>query len=118
MDQAVRSVMRENLGALVPGIRWVAPQSGGAGAVSGRLTLEIVRFDGVRGHRAVLTGYWSLTDTGGAVKIPARRIQLEVKVDGDKYDALAAAETRLLGDWAREMAPALKAALTGRPPAP
>jgi uncharacterized protein len=112
--------------------RWVAPLSDGiARAVAGDLTvllgtpdvattplvnfnpsywvtIDVQRFDSIRGQEALLEAVWTVRRTTGGETRSGRTLAREA-VQGDGFDALAAAHSRALAKMSGDIAAAIRA---------
>jgi hypothetical protein len=112
--------------------RWVAPLSDGiARAVAGDLTvllgtpdvatapllnfnpsywvtIDVQRFDSIRGQEALLEAVWTVRRTTGGETRSGRTLARET-VQGDGFDALAAAHSRALAKMSGDIAAAIRA---------
>ena len=112
--------------------RWVAPLSDGiARAVAGDLTvllgtpdvattplvnfnpsywvtIDVQRFDSIRGQAALLEAVWTVRRTTGGETRSGRTLARET-VQGDGFDALAAAHSRALAKMSGDIAAAIRA---------
>ena len=112
--------------------RWVAPLSDGiARAVAGDLTvllgtpdvataplanfnpsywvtIDVQRFDSIRGQAALLEAVWTVRRTAGGETRSGRTVAREA-VQGDGFDALAAAHSRALAKMSGDIAAAIRA---------
>jgi uncharacterized protein len=112
--------------------RWVAPLSDGiAHAVAGDLTvllgtpdvataplvnfnpsywvtIDVQRFDSIRGQEALLEAVWTVRRTTGGETRSGRTLARET-VQGDGFDALAAAHSRALAKMSGDIAAAIRA---------
>lgn len=70
--------------------------------------VEVRRFDALPGQKAVLTADWTVLDASGALR-DWKSLSLEEAVSGTDPAALAAAQSRLLERFSRELALALAA---------
>ncbi|MHC5034407.1 MAG: PqiC family protein, partial [Planctomycetota bacterium] len=73
-----------------------------------RIVIDIVRFDGQLGERALLEARWTILRGDGDGALVRRKSSFEAPTDGEGYEALVAAHSRTLADLAREMAAALR----------
>jgi uncharacterized lipoprotein YmbA len=112
--------------------RWAAPLSDGiARAVAGDLTvllgtpdvaaapfanfepaytvtIEVQRFESVRGESALVEAVWAVRKTSGRETRSGRTVAREA-VQGDGFDALAAAHSRAIASMSNDIAAAIRA---------
>ena len=118
--------------------RWVAPLSDSiARAVAGNLvvilatpdvataplanfnpaylvTIDVQRFDSIRGQAAVLEAVWTVRKTATAEARSSRTVARET-VQGDSFEALAAAHSRALAKLSSDIATAIRAEAEQKP---
>jgi uncharacterized protein len=111
--------------------RWVAPLNDGiARAVAGdlvlilgtpdvatetlanfnptyRVTIDVQRFDSIRGQAAILEAVWTVRKTAGGETVSGRTVARE-SVQGQGFDALAAAHSRALTKMSGDIAAAIR----------
>jgi len=73
-----------------------------------RVTIEVQRFDSVPGQAATLEAVWTVRKAAGAVTRAGRAVARE-PVQGDGFDALAAAHSRALAKLSADIAAAIRA---------
>jgi uncharacterized lipoprotein YmbA len=71
-----------------------------------RVTIDVQRFESIRGQAAVLEAVWVVRQTGGRV-LSGRTVARE-PVQGDGFDALAAAHSRALVKVSADIAAAIR----------
>ena len=118
--------------------RWVAPLNDGiARAVAGdlamllgtpdvaaapladfnpayRVTIDVQRFESVRGQAALVEAVWSVRKTAGGETRSGRTLARET-VQGDSFEALAAAHSRALARMSGDIAQAIRAEADEKP---
>jgi uncharacterized lipoprotein YmbA len=82
-----------------------------------RVTIDVQRFDSVPGQAALLEAMWTVRRTAGGETRSGRTTASEA-VQGDSYDALAAAHSRALAKMSSEIATAIRAEAEHRPDRP
>ncbi|WP_243311271.1 PqiC family protein [Fundidesulfovibrio agrisoli] len=70
-----------------------------------QVALQVLRFDGAPAHTAVLRASWSILDSQGELLV-WKSSTLQESVAGPGYDALAAAQSRLVARLSQEIAQA------------
>ncbi len=73
-----------------------------------RVTIDVQRFDSVPGQAALLEAEWTVRRTAGARTRSGRTVAREA-VQGDGFDALAAAHSRALAKMSGDIATAIRA---------
>lgn len=73
-----------------------------------RVTIDVQRFDSVPGQAALLEAVWTVRKASGAVTRSGRTVAREA-VQGDGFDALAAAHSRALAKMSGDIAAAIRA---------
>jgi uncharacterized lipoprotein YmbA len=73
-----------------------------------RVTIDVQRFESARGEAALLEAVWVVRATAGGTSSSGRTVAREA-VQGDGYEALAAAHSRAIARLAEEVAAAIRA---------
>ncbi|HVA39654.1 MAG TPA: PqiC family protein [Candidatus Binataceae bacterium] len=73
-----------------------------------RVTIDVQRFDSVRGQAALVEAVWTVRRTAGGETRSGRTVAREA-VQGDGFDALAAAHSRALAKMSGDIAAAIRA---------
>ena len=73
-----------------------------------RVTIEVQRFDSAPGQAALLEAVWTVRKASGGVTRSGRTVAREA-VQGDGFDALAAAHSRALAKMSGDIAAAIRA---------
>ena len=73
-----------------------------------RVTIDVQRFDSVRGQAALVEAVWTVHRTAGGETRSGRTVAREA-VQGDGFDALAAAHSRALAKMSGDIAAAIRA---------
>lgn len=79
-----------------------------------RVTIDIQRFESVPGHSALVEAMWTVHRTAGGDTRSGRTIASE-PVQGDGFDALAAAHSRALAKMSGDIAVAIRAEAAAKP---
>jgi uncharacterized lipoprotein YmbA len=77
-----------------------------------QVIVDVDRFDGEGSKTAVLQASWSIVDTERHKILVKKRVDIRQPSEGDGYDDLVEAQSRALADLSRQIAEAVKAALT------
>ena len=72
-----------------------------------RVDVDIAQFQAISGQGAVLNVTWRVLDGTGTNVISRHNASFQERIDGDGYDPVVAAESRLLGKLADAMAESL-----------
>jgi uncharacterized lipoprotein YmbA len=72
------------------------------------VTIDVQRFDSIRGQAAVLEAVWTVRKTAGGTTRSARTSARET-VQGESFEALAAAHSRALAKLSSDIATAIRA---------
>ncbi len=72
--------------------------------VTYQILLDCYRFDGTLGEKAVLEAQWSIVGKKGRKVLRVKRSTIIEPAGGPSYEALVAAQSRVLGKLSREMA--------------
>jgi uncharacterized lipoprotein YmbA len=78
-----------------------------------RVTIDVQRFDSVRGELARLEAVWTVRETAGG-KTRSGRALVHESVQGEGFEALAAAHSRALAKLSTDVAAAIRAAADAR----
>ena len=81
-----------------------------------RVTINVQRFESIQGDAAVLEAVWVVRPTAGGDARSGRTVAREA-VQGDGFDALAAAHSRALVKLSGDIAEAIRVAATSAPSA-
>ena len=79
-----------------------------------RVTIAVQRFESVRGEAALVEAVWAVRATAGGTPRLGRTVAREA-VQGDGFDALAAAHSRALARLSADIAAAIRAEAGHRP---
>lgn len=79
-----------------------------------RVTIDVQRFDSVPGQAALLEAEWTVRRTAGAQTRSGRTVARET-VQGDGFDALAAAHSRALAKMSGDIATAIRTEAEDKP---
>ena len=78
------------------------------------VTIDVQRFDSTRGQATVLEAVWAVRKTAGGEPRSSRTVARET-VQGDGFDALAAAHSRALAKLSSDIAAAIRAEAEQKP---
>jgi len=78
------------------------------------VTIDVQRFDSIRGQAAVLEAVWTVRKTAGTEARSSRTVARET-VQGDSFEALAAAHSRALAKLSGDIATAIRAESEQKP---
>jgi len=78
-----------------------------------RVTIDVLRFDSVQGESVLVDAVWALRATAGG-KTRSGHIVTREAVQGEGFEALAAAHSRALAKLAADIAAAIRAAADAR----
>jgi uncharacterized lipoprotein YmbA len=79
-----------------------------------RVTIDVQRFESVPGHSALVEAVWTVRGTAGGETRSGRTTAPEA-VQGDSFDALAAAHSRALARLSGDIATAIRAEAEDKP---
>jgi len=79
-----------------------------------RVTIDVQRFDSVQGQAALLDAVWTVRQTAGGATRSGRTAARE-PVQGDGFDALAAAHSRALAKLSADIAAAIRTEAEAKP---
>jgi uncharacterized lipoprotein YmbA len=77
------------------------------------VTIDVQRFDSVQGEAALVDAVWAVRATAGGKTRSGRTLAREA-LQGDGFEALAAAHSRALAKLSRDIAAAIRAAADSR----
>ncbi len=78
-----------------------------------RVTIDVQRFNSVRGEAALVEAVWAVRETAGGKTRSGRTLAREA-VQGEGFEALAAAHSRALAKLSADIAAAIRAAADSR----
>ncbi len=76
--------------------------------VTYQVLIDVYRFDGVPGEKAILDAQWSILGGRGKKVLLRKRSTFLEAIQGPSFSALVTAESRALGSLSREIASAVK----------
>ncbi|WP_428560539.1 MAG: PqiC family protein [Solidesulfovibrio sp. DCME] len=100
-------ILTENLAGLVCAKPLVTYPWPTGGHPDRQVVIQVARFDGVLGQDAVLRASWSVLDTDGK-NLAWRSNEYRQAAGGPDYDSLAAAQSRLVEQFAKDVADSLR----------
>lgn len=103
-------VLAENLSTLLATQRITVVPHHAATRQSRRVTVDVVRFDGLLGGDVTLVTRWSVLGPDGVEQVPVRRSTLVVPTTREDYEGIAAAMSEAVAALGREMAEAIRTA--------
>jgi len=114
LKESVPRTLGENVSALLSTQHlYLYPWTGSAN-IDYQIAVDITRFDAARGGDAVLNARWTIL-AGNSKEILVRKNSVITEESGGPgYDALAAAESRLLEKLSHEIAAAVKSIAQGK----
>ena len=102
-------VLAENLGALIPSDQVIVFPWARSAQVDYEVSVEVTQFDGRLGGECSLVARWNIYGREKKAVLATGKSSLSEATAGGDYDAMAAAQSRLVGALSREIAGALKA---------
>ena len=108
LGASIASVVARNLAVLL-GTPEVATGSLANFNPDYRVTIDVQRFESVRGGTAVVDAVWAVQKTGGGPSRTGRTVASE-PVQGEGFDALAAGHSRALATMSADIAAAIRSA--------
>ncbi|MEA4855797.1 MAG: PqiC family protein [Solidesulfovibrio sp.] len=100
-------ILTENLAGLVCAKPLVTYPWPTGGHPDRQVVIQVARFDGVLGQDAVLRASWSVLDADGK-NLAWRSNEYKQAAAGPDYDSLAAAQSRLVEQFAKDVADSLR----------
>jgi len=73
------------------------------------VTVDVIRFDGTPGENASLVARWTILGDDGEKVLQKKKSSFSEPTDGQGYEALVSAESRLVTALSREIAAAINA---------
>ena len=112
-------VLRENLAAMIPSHEVVVFPWPQTAQVDYEVAVDVARFEGQLGGDCALVARWSIYGRERKAVLRTGGANLSEPTNGGSYEAIAAAQSRLIAALSREIATALKAiARAENPPGP
>ena len=102
-------VLVENLSALLSTDRIVPYPRKKSMPTDYQVTVDVIRFDGTPGEKASLVVRWTVLGDDGEKVLQKKKSSLSEPTDGQGYEALVSAESRLVTALSREIAAAINA---------
>jgi len=102
-------ILRENLGAMIPSDEVVVFPWPQTVRVDYEVAVDVARFEGQLGGDCSLVARWSIYGRESRAVLRTERASLSERTNGSGYEAIAAAQSRLIATLSREIATALKA---------
>jgi uncharacterized lipoprotein YmbA len=97
-------VLAENLSALLATERVKTSPWKGDGSIDYRITIAVVRFDGIPGGEVSLIARWGVLGPEGEELVSVRRSSIKAPTQMDGYEGLAAAMSEAVAALSREIA--------------
>lgn len=110
LESGFSRVLADNLSALLSTDRVLLFPWKSTELVDYRITIDLVRFDGVPGGEVSLITRWAAFGSDGSELVPPRGSTITVPTREPGFEALAGAMSEAVGDLATEIATALKTA--------
>lgn len=110
LDAGFSRVLAENLSALLSIERVLFFPWKSTEHIDYRITVDVTRFDGVRGKQVSLVIRWAAFGSDGSELVAPRGSTVIVPTKGPGYEALAAAMSEAVGGLSLEIASALRTA--------
>jgi uncharacterized protein len=79
-----------------------------------RVTIAVLRFESIKGQAALIEAVWTVRETAGGKTRSGRTVARE-PVQGEDFDALAAAHSRALAKMSSDIAVAIRAEASHKP---
>jgi len=109
LASSVAGTLAENLVVLLGTSRVVSGPLAPSFDPAYRVTVDILRFESVPGEAATLDALWLVRRPGAGAATTSGRTTLREPVQGQGYDALAAAHSRAIAGMSRDIAAAIRA---------
>lgn len=107
LKENVRHVLEENLSVLLATDGIVPYPWKRSNRVNYQLSLDIIRFDGMKNQEAVLKVRWKLVGNDGKSVLVKKTSQFSEVIQGPDYEDLVEAMSRMLTTFSQEIADAL-----------
>ncbi|GBE15508.1 hypothetical protein BMS3Abin14_01574 [bacterium BMS3Abin14] len=111
LEDGIPKALTENVSILLGSAKVIAAPWGGDLKIRYRVPVNVIRFDARFDGDAVLTVQWDVID-GQDVSLLTRMSTYRVHVAEHSYDAVVAAENRILEDFSRDVAKAIRGLMT------
>jgi hypothetical protein len=102
-------VVAENLTVLLSTDRVIVYPWKGTVTIDYQVSLEVTRFDGVLGGPVSMRARWTVLGDNGAEVLLRKQSSLSTHAEAETYEALVAAQSRLLADLSRQIAQGIQA---------
>jgi len=102
-------ILRDNLGAMIPSDEVVVFPWPQTAQVDYEVAVDVARFEGRLGGDCALVARWSIYGRERKAVLRTERASLSEPTNGGGYEAIAAAQSRLIAALSREIPTALKA---------
>ena len=103
-------VLAENLSTLLSTDRVVVIPRKTSKPIDYKITIDVIRFDGVLGKDASLIARWAILGADGNEIVPMKKSSFVVKTRREDYEGLVAAMSEAVGELSREIASVIRAA--------
>ena len=110
LESGFSRVLAENLSALLSTDRVLLFPWKSSEHIHYRITIDVIRFDGVPGKEISLATRWASFGPDGGELVPPRGSTITVPTKAPGFEALAGAMSEAVGKLSREIASALKTA--------
>lgn len=108
LDENVTQVLAENIATLLPTQRMTVYPWDRSKAIDYQVVVKVLRFDRNQGGDAVLKARWALKSPSNDKELLARETRYTRRPAGEDYQATVESMNRLLADFSRDVAAALR----------
>jgi len=109
LESNLSRVVAENLTVLLSTDRVLVYPWKGTVTVDYQVALEVTRFDGVLGGPVSMRARWTVLGDNGKELLSRKLSSRSTQADADNYQALVAAQSKMLADLSSEIADEIKA---------
>lgn len=104
----ITGVLAENLSALLATDRITVFPWIGSAEIDYQIVVQVISFEGAPGGKVSLDAQWVIIGVSEEKELHTRKSSLSGSAGGEGYEALVAAQSRLLGDLSAEIAAAIQ----------
>lgn len=109
-------VLAENLGRTLCTKHVALFLGNSSGPLDFRVTMDVIRMDGSLGKEAVLEAWWTVLSGKETKVLASKRSRFAEPVQGQGYEALVRAHSRILASFSREIAQTINQLAKENPP--
>ena len=108
VKDSLPKIIADNLISILPAKKFVVFSRKGILSTDYQVILNVTRFDGAPGKSVSLITQWGIFDSKKDKLILSQISDITVEIEGDDFDALAAAQSKALEILSRQMSPSVE----------